>query len=140
MVSADEELYFVSGEGIFTIDSETLDSRLLFSSPTITITSVYAVDGKVFTLGKHANDDSDAWHAYELTDETDRVPGSRLIDAVPFADNDLSGIVSSNLVDDTIQIIYETGGNPQELTTTAIDSLRARGITVPRDAIITVEK
>ena len=101
--SAGQDLYYVQENGVFKVDSSTLDSHQVFYSSNIQSKSVYVVAGKVFAIGR-LKGGGPATHAYLINSQDDTTPGKRLIDLFPIPFKDLPEAGLTDMVGDRLFI------------------------------------
>lgn len=103
-IGAGNGLYFVRDNSVFRIDDKKGESYLVFASKKLRLSNVINLGENVFVNAFVEGMGGLKMHTYELNDEPNDTPGTRLIDILPFSFKESSDINDMDLYKNELDI------------------------------------
>lgn len=96
-VTVNDSVYYTQAGGVFMVDSHT-SSHQVFYTKKANIKNLVTANNKIIAIGTFNDGNNTALHAYQLNDDANDNPGTRIIDLLPADTEKLTGVTYQNFV------------------------------------------
>lgn len=131
-IAVTDTAYYTQSGDVYKVDSNTT-SHQVFHSPRADIKTLISADNTIIGVGPLRGESTTTLHAYQLQDDDNMNPGSRIIDLLPTAPEKLDGVTYQNLVGDKLVLGLAVANSKKS---TNGNATRASEISAQRQKIV----